>query len=503
MKLSKSTFTPLFLVVLILGSSVTVAAAATTIDDPSKVNFESDNVQNPKIPVTVDKQYHEVGWAPEEYEGNSGDVVTADGGINESSANPVTLTATDIQFADAGAFPHENDSLSALHADEWSKAGANASKLTVSNTTTASNVEAVRFSTSSMTSGDVANATYTHSIDSDEAKRHIQLFADVSTLEASTHVEVRIVDEDGDYKTVLIDPDNSTDSANVLANSTGEGQVTQQQLGELPTTTVSGSDGTFDNIEKLVIHVEDGNFDGSFSVINAEKMSPYTLGEQAYDGSDDDSEKDETRTITEPSGAYDVKSVDTLGSTFDNAVVHGATFDMKFRASDIEQSSDLQIEFTDDRGEDGAYPSFDWVVDSYYRLELPSAYDLSYSNAKLTDTVEMPGSRYQTVEYAEGVGDTEFSEISSWSSVSSSYESQGSNVTLDSTIQPGQQIAIHYEYVVTKNEKKSIASSGAVPGQFDKESGGGIWGFLTSLPGIGAVISVVGALIGGKMALGK
>jgi len=497
MKLSKSTFTPLFLVVLILGSSMTVAAAAATIDDPSKVNFESDSVQNPKIPVTVDKAYHEVGWAANEYEGNGGDVVTADGNLNESAANPVTLTATDIQFADAGAFPHENDSMSALHADEWST-----SSLTVTNTTTASDVEAVRFQTNgSMTSGDTATATYTHSIDSDEAKRHIQIFADVSTLEASTHVEVRVVDEDGDYKSLLIDPDNSTDSANVLANSTGEGFVSQQQLGELSTTTAG--DGTFDNIEKIVVHAEDGEFDGSFSVINAEKMSPYTLGEQAYDGSDDDSDKDDTRTITEPSGAYAIKGVDTLGPTFDNAVIHGGTFDMKFAAEDLEKESELQVEFVDDRGENGAYPSFDWVVDTYYRLELPSAYDLSYSDAKLTDTVEMPASRYQTVEYAEGVGDTEFSEIDSWTSVSSSYDSQGSEVTLDSTIQPGQQIAVHYETVVTTSEKKSMAQSGGVPGQFDKESGGGIWDFLTSLPGIGTVLTMVGALVGGKMALGK
>ncbi len=497
MKLSKSTFTPLFLVVLILGSSMTVAAAAATIDDPSKVNFESDNVQNPMIGVTVDKAYHEVGWAPEEYEGNSGNVVTADARINESVANPVTITATDIQFADAGAFPHENDSMSALHADEWST-----SDLSVTNTTTASDVEAVRFQTNgSMSSGATASATYTHSVDSDEAKRHVQIFADVSTLEASTHVEVRVVDEDGDYKTLLIDPDNSTDSANVLANSTGEGFVSQQQLGELSTTTAG--DGTFDNIEKIEVVAEDGEFDGSFSVINVEKMSPYTLGEQAYDGSDDDSEKDETRTITEPKGPYAIKSVDTLGPTFDNAVINGATYEMKFAASVVEQSSDVRFEFTDDRGENGAYPSFDWVVDSYYRLKLPSAYDLSYSDAKLQDTVKMPGSRYQTVEYAEGVGDTEFSEIDSWTSVSSSYDSQGSEVTLDSTIQPGQEIGIHYEYVVTNSEKKSIASSGGVPGQFSKESGGGIWDFLTSLPGIGAIVSVVGALVGGKMALGK
>lgn len=499
MKFSNSKFTPLLLVVLILGSSMTVAAAAATIDDPSKVNFESDNVQNPRVPVTVDKAYHEVGWAPNEYEGNSGEIVTADGHINESATNPVTLTATNIQFADAGAFPHENESMSALHADEWTT-----SSLTVTNTSTASNVEAVRFQTNgSMTSGDTATATYTHSIDSDEAKRHIQLFVDVTTLEASTHVEVRVVDENGDYKSLIIDPDNSTDSANVLANSTGEGYVSQQQLGELPTTTVSGSDGTFDNIAKVVVVAEDGEFDGSFSVINAEKMSPYALGQQAYDGSDDDSEKDETRTITEPSGAYAVQSVDTLGSTFDNAVVHDASFDMKFAASDLDKSSELQIEFTDDRGQDGVYPSFDWVVDSYYRLELPSAYDLSYSNAKLTDTVEMPASRYQTVEYAEGVGDTKFSEIDSWTSASSSYDAQGSEVTLDSTIQPGQQIAVHYEYVVTTSDKGSMTQSGGVAGQFSKDSGGGIWSFLTSLPGVGTVIALVGAVVGGKMALGK
>lgn len=509
MNFGDSRFASAFIAVLLVASSITGVAgvaiaqqadAPAPIDDPTELNYDASTVHDPEIPATLTKDVHRVGdWTPTQYEGDSGNVRTLNASLNQSQANPVAVVATDINASDFGEFPRKNDdgnAASALDASEWTKSGSASGKLTISDTTTAPSVDAVQVSTSSMTSGDVAVAEYSNfSIDSDADKRFGQFGVDVATLDASTHAEVRVVDGDGDYKSFVIDPDNATDDADVLANSTGEGFVSQQQLGEMTTASVSGSDGTFDNIEAVHVRVTEGDLDASFALINVEKMGRYQFGEQAYD-EDDDGQKDETRTIYEPTGQYAITGYDSLKSSFAGADVHNTEQALEFHASNLTSETDAHVEFSTA----GDYPDFAFIADVYYRLELPSAYDLSYQNAKLTDTVNLPSGRYQSVEVAEGVGDTEFEDISSWTSVKSQYSSQGANVTLDSTIQPGQQIAVHYEYPVTSDEQGNMMAQGGVAGQFQQGGGGG---FLSNIPIVGTLVSIVGAVLGGKWLMNR
>ncbi|WP_435099598.1 hypothetical protein [Halarchaeum sp. P4] len=485
------------LMVVSVFAGAAAAAGDTTVDDPDKINSSATAVATAQIPVEVTKDVHRVGdWSAIEYESDSGTLSSLNASVNESAKNPVTLLATDINFSDAGAFPHGDSNASALDASEWTTSG-----LTVSETSTASGVDALGVATNgSMASGNTASASYTMSVDSDENKRYVQIFADVSTLDSATHATVRVVDQDGDYKRLIIDADNSTNAASVLANSTGEGFVSQRQLGKLTTQTVSGSDGTFDNIRSVEVHVQDGDLDAAFSVINIEKMSKYVLGEQKAD-TDNDGTKDETRTVYEPAGAYGVTSFDTLGGAFSDAVVHNADIAMNFSTADLSKETDAHVEFTTASG----WPDFKWMADVYYRLELPAAYDLSYSNAELTSEVTLPASRYQTVEVAEGVGDTDFKDISSWTDVTSKFDSRGETVTLDSTIQSGQAIGLHFEYPVTDTEKGNFVQTGGAVGQFaSSASGWTVFGYdLTSLPVIGSLISLVGVVLGGKLALNR
>jgi hypothetical protein len=502
MNIGNSRFAPAFIAVLLVVSSITgVAGVAlaqevdvpSPIDDPTELNHDASTVHNPDIPVTVSKDVHHIGdWSATQYENNNGAVKTLNATLNESKANPVALVATDINASDFGEFPRKNEddnTASALDASEWSTdtsgIGTTGATFSVQDSTTAPNVDAVRVNTSSLSSGDTGVATYDNfSITSDESKRYAQFGVDVDTLDSGTTAEVRVVDEDGDYKEFVIDSANSTDSADVIANSTGEGFVTQQQLGGI--TTEGSGDGTFDNIQSVEVR----DLDASFALINAEKMGQYSFGEQAYDG-DGDGEKDETRTLYEPSGQVWITGYDSLESSFSGADVHNTQQTLQFKASNLSTEMDAQVEFS----AAGDYPDFELIADVYYRLELPSAYDLSYQNAELTDSVDLPSGRYQSVEVAEGVGDTEFENISSWSSVKSKYDSQGSNVTMDSTIQPGQQIAIHYAYPVTADEQGNMASQGGVPGQFEQGDGGG---FLSGIPILGSIASIVGAIFGGK-----
>jgi len=127
-------------------------------------------------------------------------------------------------------------------------------------------------------------------------------------------------------------------------------------------------------------------------------------------------------------------------------------------------------------------------LDDYRRLSLPSAYDLSYANVELTDMVEVPGSRYQTVEYATQVGSTNFSDIS-WTGTTSSYSSLDSNVTLASGFGEGDSVAVHYDYVLTEDEVANLQNTPAAGGAPMESGGGGLFDGLT-----GAVSTVIGSI---------
>jgi hypothetical protein len=504
MNFGNSRFAPAIIAVLLVASSITgiagiaiAAEAPSPIDDPTELNYDASTVHNPDIPVTVTKDIHRVGdWTPTQYESDAGETRSLNASLNQSKANPVAVVATDINASDFGEFPRKNEAdnaASALDASEWSADSSGIStsgaSFSVQDSTTAPGVDAVRVNTSDLSSGDTGVATYDNfSITSDEAKRYGQFGVDIDTLDSGTHAEVRVVDEDGDFKAFTIDSANNTDSATVLANSTGEGFVTQQQLGGI--TTEGSGDGAFDNIQSVQVHVTDGDLDASFALINAEKMGRYDFGEQAYD-ENDDGDKNSTRTLYEPTGQYRIVSYDSLTSSFGGADVYNTEQSLQFHASNLTSETDAHVEFSTA----GDFPDFEYITDVYYRFELPSAYDLSYQNAKLTDTVELPSGRYKSVEVAEGVGDTEFDDISSWTSVKSKYSSQGASVTMDSTIQPGQEIAVHYEYPITESEQGDMMDQGGAPGQFQQGDDGNP---LSGIPVLGALASIVGTIVGGK-----
>ena len=178
-----------------------------------------------------------------------------------------------------------------------------------------------------------------------------------------------------------------------------------------------------------------------------------------------------------------------MGPAFDSAEINGLEIPMEFRASDLEaDEQDVNVTFS----EAAQYPNFENRMEAYYRLELPSAYDLSYANAALKQDVTLPNSRYQTVEVAEGASDTDFDDISGWVDVLGSVSSQGDTVTLDDTIQPGQEIAFHTTVLVTDDEKSELQQLGGA-GQFAASGDGGLLSMLLSP--LGALAAAGGALL--------
>lgn len=479
----RQTAIALAMLVLVAASPLAGIAAAT--------NFSSDVAQNPEVEVDVTKSTHEMGWAAAEYEADNGELTEMDATLNSSVENPYSYALDGVNESDFGAFPHAKSDVSALDAGEWTKdMSGSAGSGSIANVNTEPGVDAVSLSTSSQTSGDVAKFTFSNfSITSDAEKRMFQTGVNVNTLESGATAEVRAVDADGDYVAAEVNG-SRTSGEDLIATGTGDGFMFQRQVGKM---AVQGTgDGAMGEIQKVVVVVSDANADVDLYALNADKFGKWDFGTQRID-TDGDGDLDDTETVYEvnesSAGTISVTDVDTLGNTFDDATFHDVTVPMLFEASKL-PSEDVLFEFESASG----YPSFDSRVDAYYRLELPDAYDLSYANAEMKDTVEMPGSRYQTVEYAEDTGDTELTNISSWTDKTSAYDTQGANVSVDSTVSVGSEMVLHYDYVVTADEKAELQSSGSDSAGGAGILGGGSGGIIDT------IISLPGAIIGGLMA---
>lgn len=483
-----------FVAVLVLGSMAAPAMAA------SSFNAEASAAQNPYISADVTVATHDrETMSPGEYEDNSGEVAELPATVDRSEdvddlgtgeVNAYSFIATDVDFQDAAAFPHGDDDVSAVdNESEWSvDTSSSAGSMTVSDAETAPGVEALEVSTASQTSGDTAVAAFDNvSVTSDIQKRYLQTFLDVRTLDSGAEVQLRAVDADGDYVQATINSAQTGADESVIGNATGEGYVYQRQVGAM---AVAGSgDGTMSEIQSIEVAVLDGDATIRMSALNADKTGEYKLAEKRVDT--DDSDDFETETIREVAtpGAVATHDLSTMGATFENAVIHGLEMPMDFRASDLDSDdSKVNVSF----GAAESYPSFDNLMTAQYRLVLPDAYDLSYANAQLEQEQTLPASRYDSVEYREGAGDTEFENIDAWTDATTQFTSQGDEVVLDSTIQPGQQIAISEDVLVTGDERSQIEQVGGV-GQFGV-GGGGLVDQVLSIPG--AIVATIAGFLG-------
>lgn len=462
-----------------------LATAGVAVAANSVINHDAAATPDEKISFELTKDTHNLTWdGPAVYEGNNGDLTTLNASVNETYDNPHSFIASDVEFADAGAFPHNKPDVSALEAAEWSKdGGSSTGTLTVADTETAPNVDALSLSTSGQSSGDTAVFSASNfSVDSDAEKRYLQFVADVSTLESGATVQVRAVDSDGDYYRAVIDSSRST-GEDLAANSTGEGVVFQRQLGKMTLNTSNG-DGSFDGIQSIKVVALDGDATVTFAALNVEKMSKWSFGEEKYHADDDELE---TRTIHESMGGeVSVHGLDTLGPAFDNAEVKGLTFDVRLTAEDL-PAEDQRVE----RTETDAYPGYKGTATVYYRLEIPDQYDLAWSGAELEDTQTVTSGRLMSVEVAENAGadvdNLSKVEDSAYTDVTGSYGSRGDEVVVDSTVSVGQSYVLKYKLKLDAGQYDALAmdaSTGGAPMQGQQEGGGlaglGIFGGLVT-----------------------
>jgi len=470
----------------LLALAVLLSVVATPVAAAGGIGWGGDSkAPNPTVnsEVTIDEWNAADFSGPLQYYDDSGDAAQLPASVNASNDNPVTLTATDIAFEQNDEFPRLDaedgeNTASALDADEWTTSGA-----TVSSTTTAPGVDALNYAGSASSD----SATYSNFTVEDGEKGYLTIAADINS--ASGTPTLQLTDGDGDYVEVtLYDATGDASNDTLLANSTGEGMVLQEQVGDL--TVQGGGDGTFDSTEEITVS---GDIDADVSVLDAERTRELTFGERAEDTDDDD--ELETVTITEPRGEYAVTGMDTLDDVMSDATIYGVTVDAEFQASDLQDDEDVSAEFS----ESSDYPQWDQLGQISYRLELPTAFDLSYANTELVDEPSLPSERYKSVEIAEGTEDTEFSEIESWTSVTSSYDGS-EEISLDSTVSTDTSYDISYDVVLTNGEVSAMEDAAMGGGAGPMDSGnGGLWDKIISIPGgiVAAVLGILGIKMSG------
>ncbi|MFC7077873.1 hypothetical protein [Haloarcula halophila] len=482
------------LVSLLLVSTIAVGPVAA-----AKINPNASAAHNPYVEADVTKAEHTVGDDDlREYEANNGQSAMLPATMNDSAINPVSFAFSDIEATAYTDFPRSNDTVDTwANARWWVEDEANtAGSGTVTNVTTAPDVEALEVATTSQTSGDTYVATFDSvSLTSDVEKRHLQLVADVEALDSGAYAEVRLKDADGDYVRTIIDGRSGAMASwdNTTANQTGEGFVYQEQIGQM---AVQGTgDGTMGEIQSVEVAVMDGNADIDIAALNAEKLGQWDLGDRREDtDGDGDNETMQVENVTMP-GEQSRTGLDTLGPAFDSTTIHDLTVPMQFWSSmqpTGEEPPRVFVNYSDA----SAFANFDQRVNDYRRIILPEAYDLSYANTEFVAEVRVPSTRYQSVEYGTGIGDSTNMTNASLSDVTSQFSSLDSEVQLATGIGAGEGVVFHVDYVVTAEEHDALTTaqqSGGGGGIF-AGSGGSGGGFFSTIGG--QISSIVGGILG-------
>jgi hypothetical protein len=301
----------------------------------------------------------------------------------------------------------------------------------------------------------------------------------VKSIDAGTTVEFNVVDANGDVKTAEINTSRSS-GEDFVTNTSGDGIVYQRALGDMDTDSSNG-DGSWNDIESVEIAVHDGDADLEIAGLNVEKMSMYDLG-SAKKNTDSDEDDLENAEYTEKKtgGAMDLYSLETLGSAFDSAELHNLEIDMVGTPEHLpDDDVMIKLEQTD------KFPGYYGIATIYVDMGLQDSYDLSYANAERTDEQSVTSDRILSVEYAEGVSDdTDFADIedSAFADKTSLYSSEGTNVTVDDTLQTGSHDVVKFRMKLDENQYNAIKSTGGFGG------GGAKSGGLSNLPIIGGIV---------------
>jgi hypothetical protein len=397
--------------------------------------------------------------------------------------NPVSVRADKIEASTFTAYPRDvtddnDDPISALDSANWSTSG-----MSVSDAGDALALDAGA-------AGDSATldlSSIEGVIDTGIERRVLQTIANVSALGGSG-IELSV-------------GDGTNSVTETIASSVSSGIVTQTQLGEL-----TGA-GDLADISEITITAVGGSASLELHAFDIERESELAFGTQEITETNDDGDEETVEEdVIEPSGYYQITSLETLGSSLSGRVVD-ARFDVEFAVEEL-PSDMVETEFSDAPASRSATRQLDLAVE----YQLPSAFDLEWlSTGSLMDTGSFPSGNYLGVELLE---DADVSEIEdpfdlgdSASDVSGQYEIDA-EVDLSSQTSispaPGVGTIIHYSVLLSEDQESMLAGGGS--GWFGAAGGsaGGDGGLLGSFRGFILMIAGAGgALIAWLRARGR
>jgi hypothetical protein len=393
----------------LLATAATVGTAATAgqvgAQSSTLLDFSSDLTPNPWLTGTATIETITSEMTDLGYIDNNGDAVSlADAGAvvapredEDTPHNPVRIRADMIASTEYTAFPRgetydergdgdaETD-VRAVDSTHWTtdEAGT-AGSITVED----ADEDALRISTTGQTAGDSAIATFTDfTIGDGEARRYLQLVANIATLEAGAVVTVRVRDAASNTVEAMIDPSGDVSNDEIIATAQADGVAYQTQLGNLTGGT------NLDTIEEFEIEIAEANADVVFEGINLERESQWNFGEREFVNADDELE---TKTMREPVGYTGISSVDDLRESFPEAEIGGVEYDVEFRAEGTPTEWwDIEVS----EAERSDYPQRVEIAGGF---EIPTAYELSISIDDLFGMRRLASSRYDSWEFATGL----------------------------------------------------------------------------------------------------
>lgn len=480
--------------------------AAASEHSRADLDFSHAMIPNPRLSETLKKRKHRMadfGTDLLAYADDQDNTVQLPGVVDDSAtANVVTLSPDKMQGSDQTNFPRgekydkdgdgeKEEDLNAIDATHWATYGA--SSLTgVSATVEAGNttVDSVRVSSSGLGADQEVGAEFVDVlVDQDVEKRYLQLVVNVDSLASGAIVEIQPIAQDTDYKAAVIDAAADSTATSTIATATGTGIVFQERLADLATTTGASGDGAFEDIDKVRVAIKDADADVTLTALNAERTSRWEYGTQIIN---EDTDDEDTQTLYNPSGSFSVRDLDGLVG-FDDAEIYDMEIPVHITIGKAGSDLDFHYEFNDAPD----FPSFEHELLIQSKIELPSAYDLTHQTPSLTEHINAPADRYQQVQSASGVTDTDFEDItdSQWSDHTASYDSTDKDVSLRSTIDEGTVYAYEARILLTTEERRAakVDQSGGGGAFFGGGGGSGFFGNATAW--IASIIGVVGGYL--------
>lgn len=417
--------------------------------------------------------------------------------MNESRDTPIGVDLSKVKDERYTLFPRlsgeTGNGASWTNAGNWTKSSSASGSMTISSSTVASsNVSSVTFTATAGSASEFAQATYSRpDITSDATKRVPQVGMNVESLASGAIVQVRFEDGDGDFVAMTVNEsgDPSTNES-VIATSTGTAYIAQERVADLQ---VQGSgDGTFDGIQHTRVRVMDADATVEVFWLDAAKKSEETVIDIERD-TDGDGDAELTGIVDKyESGIAWTDSLDSMATWSNDAVIFDLYVqDISFPLQHIPDNHN-NISLTD-------HPTYDGgQLDGEWRREVPAMIDLSYGNLTLLAEQTARSDRYETVEYATAVGETNFTNVS-YTDSTSTFTDKGKTYTLVANLNAGEEYAVHVRQALTQPERDAITNLAAMGGPTGRSGGffSTIWGKMIGVVGSVVTFLGLGKLLGG------